>query len=69
MKAAGSRTFNVLNFFSAPLYPKGTEVTTLEFETVHLSANRAEHTQAPASFPVERVQLSLSCVEEDKHLF
>ena len=63
MKAAVSRIVNVLNFFSAPLFPKGIRVTTLEFETVHLSANRAEHTQAPASFPMEPIQLFFSCVE------
>lgn len=69
MKAAVSRTVNVLNNFLAPLFPKGTGVTTLEFETVHLSANRTEHTQAPASFPMKPIQLSLSCVEGDKRMF
>lgn len=69
MKAAVSRTVNVLNFFLALLFPKGTRVTTLEFETVHLSANRAEHTQYPESFPMEPIQLSLSYVEGDKCMF
>lgn len=69
MKAAVSRTVNVLNFSSAPLPPKGTGVTTLQSETVHLPANQAEHTQAPARFPMELLQLSLSCAEEEKRMF
>lgn len=69
MKVAVSRIVNVLNCFLASLFPKGTRVTTLESEAVHLAANRAEHTKSPISFLMEPVQPFLSCVEVDKSMF
>lgn len=66
MKAAVSRTVYVLNFSLAPLPPKGAGVTTLQSESVYL---QAEHTQASARFPMELLQLFLSRVEEEKHVF
>lgn len=69
MKAAVSRTVNdVFNCFLASLFPKGTRVTTLEFEIIHLAANRAEHMKASASFLMEPIQSSLTCVEADKRM-
>lgn len=64
MKAAVSRTVYVFNFSLPPLLPKGAGVTTLQSESVYL---QAEHTRAPPRFPMELLQLSLSCVEEQKH--
>lgn len=57
VKAAVSRTGCVLNFSLAPLPPKGTGVTTLQSESVYLTANQAEHTQAPPRFPIELLQV------------